>query len=199
MELIPNTTRFHRGKLPHWEIQDGRYFVTVRLADSLPIRALNELRQTHIELCAVKIESEAWRAMQRKYFRTLEKYLDAGSGSCVLRQPEVAKIVAKELHDLAEWDVEVTHFTLMPNHLHGMIVPSSNCLQSLGEIMKRLKGRSAHQIRAVIGGAGPIWQREWFDRWMRDAAEEARTIEYIRQNPVTAGLVPRWEDHPWTR
>ncbi len=32
------TTRFTRGKLPHWEVEGGRYFVTVRCADRVQLK-----------------------------------------------------------------------------------------------------------------------------------------------------------------
>ncbi len=35
---------------------------------------------------------------------------------------------------------------------------------------------------------GPFWQREWFDRVVRNENEKARIIRYIEQNPVKAGL-----------
>jgi len=65
--------------------------------------------------------------------------------------------------------------------------------------MKRLKGRTAKRIRGALGGSGAFWQREWFDRWMRDDAEWERCAAYIRNNPVKAGLAEKWEAHPWTR
>jgi hypothetical protein len=48
-------------------------------------------------------------------------------------------------------------------------------------------------------GHGPVWQREWFDRWMRDEHEREKTINYIQQNPVKAGLAANWQSHSWTR
>jgi len=65
--------------------------------------------------------------------------------------------------------------------------------------MKRLKGRTARRIRALLGGRGPVWQREWFDHWMRSDAEWEKCVAYIRNNPVKAGLAPIWSDHRWTQ
>lgn len=136
---------------------------------------------------------------QRRYFTTLEKYLDAGQGNCLLRQVPAARIVLDELRALAEWKVGVPHHTILPNHWHAMIVPEQSCVCSLGEIIKRIKSRSAHAIREELGGRGAVWQSEWFTRWMRDDAEWEKGVAYVRNNPVKAGLVRAWADHPWTR
>ena len=39
-----------------------------------------------------------------------------------------------------------------------------------------------------------FWSRDYFDRWMRNAAEEQRVIRYIENNPVRAGLCREAED-----
>ncbi len=198
MHLV-RTTRFRRGKLPHWEVEGGRYFVTVRLADSLPREVVARLQEVHRTLDDVTAKSEAFAALQRQYFRLMEKYLDAGAGECVLRNPSAATAVKEELHALHEWEVEVPHFAIMPNHWHALIAPSTGCSRPLGEIMKRVKGRTGKRIRDAIGGRGPVWQTEWFDRWVRDDHEWESTIAYIRNNPVKAGLAASWQEHPWTR
>lgn len=194
-----HTTRFRRGKLPHWEVERGRYFVTVRLADSLPTDVVAQLQEVHLALSAITPASSQFAALQRQYFRAMEKYLDAGIGECVLSDPRCAQAVVAEFSALAEWNINVPHFTVMPNHWHGLIVPSADCTQSLAEIMKRLKGRTAKQLRRLAGGSGPVWQREWFDRWMRDEAEWEKSVAYIRNNPVKAGLSATWQEHLWTQ
>jgi putative transposase len=107
--------------------------------------------------------------------------------------------VRDEFIALADWQIDVPHFTIMPNHWHALLVPSSNSPQSLSAIMKRLKGRTAKFIRRLEPGHSPVWQREWFDRWMRSDAVYEKCIAYIRNNPVKAGLVKTWTDHPWTK
>jgi hypothetical protein len=49
---------------------------------------------------------------------------------------------------------------------------------------------------------GRFWQREWFDHWSRSDDEDERTVVYIRNNPVKAGLVKSYQDWPyasWSR
>lgn len=194
-----HTTRLRRGKLPHWEVESGRYFVTVRLADSLPREAVLRLQDTHLAISKIEPRSPQFVALQREYFSVMEKYLDAGAGACLLDDGRCASIVVDELQALADWAVETAHYSIMPNHWHALIVPYDDSPHSLSELMKRVKGRSAKRIRAAIGGSGPVWQREWFDRWMRSEAEWEKTVAYIRQNPVKAHLAGTWQAHRWTR
>jgi REP element-mobilizing transposase RayT len=200
MRLV-ETTSFRRGKLPHWEIKGGRYFVTVRLADSLPRDVVARLQEIHYSLSAVESASTQFTALHRQYFQTMEKHLDAGTGACLLRDSIAATIVRDELLALDDWSVTAPHYSIMPNHWHALLVPMPDCTRSLDEIIKRLKGRTGRLIRAATktSGTGPVWQREWFDRWMRDDAECEKIVAYVRNNPVKAGLAARWEEHAWTR
>jgi REP element-mobilizing transposase RayT len=197
--MHPHTIRFTRGKLPHWEVKGGRYFATVRCADSLPADVIEQLGEVHRALREIESQSEQFAALQRKYFLTLEKYLDAGAGKCPLRDGAIAVRVAAELESLAEWNVDVPHYSVMPNHWHAMIVPRADCTLSLAEIMRRVKGRSARAINEQLRTSGAFWQREWFDRWMRTDAEYLKCVRYIRENPVKAGIAERVGEHPWTR
>lgn len=129
----------------------------------------------------------------------MEKYLDAGAGECLLRNTACAAIVTDELQSSTDWLIDVPHSTIMPNHWHALVVPRSTCTHSLRAIMKRVKGRTGNRLPKTIGGPGPVWQREWFDRWMRNDTEWAKTVAYIRNNPVKAGLVSTWQQHHSTQ
>lgn len=197
---MAHTIRFTRRKLPHWEVEDARYFVTVRCADSLPREAVDRLAELRRTLSLIEPRSTEFAALQRHVFRTLEKYLDAGVGSCPLRDATAASIVGTEFESLGSTcRVAVPHFTIMPNHWHALLAPAADCSHSLSEIMKTLKGRTAKHLRRHLGGRGGIWQREWFDRWIRNDAEWERCVAYIRNNPVKAGLVAQWTQHAWTK
>ena len=189
-----HTTRFSRGKLPHWEVHDGQYFVTVRCADSLPREAVERLREVSMTLRSTESNSDEFAALQRFYFHALEKYLDAGSGECPLQHARAAELVVAELDALGEWEVEVPHYVVMPNHWHAMVVPRDSCTR-LADVMQRVKGRSARAINLALGRAGALWQREWFDRWMRSEDEYDRCVRYIQDNPSKTGIVA----HSWVK
>jgi REP element-mobilizing transposase RayT len=199
MALV-HTLRYRQRNLPHWEVEGAGYFITIRCGDSLPARAIERLRELRERPARNPSEENlTMGSSQRKLFLTLEKYLDAGFGACPLNQPTVAEIIQSELAALAEWQISAPHYSIMPNHCHALLMPFDLRSHPLSAVMKRIKGRTAKRIRDAIGGSGPFWQSEWFDRWIRSSEEWNRLVGYIRNNPVKAGLAARWELHPWTR
>ena len=61
------------------------------------------------------------------------------------------------------------------------------------------KGGFARQANAILQRTGrPFWQEESYDRWGRGPKEMGKLVQYIEQNPVTAGLVERAEDWRWS-
>ena len=114
--LLKRTLRFTRRNLPHWEVEGGRYFITVRCADSLPREVVARLDEIHRQIAAIEPASAQFATEQRRYFALMEKYLHAGYGSCPLREGSIAQAMIGEFRLLAEWDIEVPHFTIMPNH-----------------------------------------------------------------------------------
>ena len=76
----------------------------------------------------------------------------------------------------------------------------SVCLHSLEAVLKQFKHWTAHEAKHLLGLRDRrFWQREWFDHWSRSLDEDQQIEDYIRENPVKAGLVQRWQDWPWVR
>ena len=56
--------------------------------------------------------------------------------------------------------------------------------------MKRAGISTEEAVPSPLGITGkPFWQEESYDRYARNALERDRTIRYIEENPVSAGLV----------
>ena len=83
--------RFTENLLPHWQQKGATYFITFRLADSVPIH----LRTQWEEECQVwlRFHPEPWDAeteqeYHKRFTAAIERWLDAGHGSCILRQSD---------------------------------------------------------------------------------------------------------------
>jgi len=85
----------------------------------------------------------------------------------------------------------VGRYVLMPDHLHLFVQLSRD--EVLGEWVKALK---AILVRASAGQTGR-WQKGFFDHLLRHSESYREKWEYVRMNPVRAGLVPRPEDWPY--
>ena len=87
-------------------------------------------------------------------------------------------------------------YVIMPDHLHLIIKPLPE--NSLSEIMKAIKGRSAHLLNRYMKRTGKFWQKENFDHLIRHGVDMRDKWDYIRENPVSAKLVERGQDYPFS-
>jgi putative transposase len=87
---------------------------------------------------------------------------------------------------------------IMNDHVHLIIQPwqkSESEFWSLSSIMKSIKGYSSKEISKATTHIGIVWQDERYDRIIRNQKELYSTWEYIRQNPVKAGLSDSPEEY----
>ena len=162
----------HRN-LPHWQQAGATYFVTFRLADSLPAEV-----QARLE--------EMQRLNEAATFAWIDRYLDAGSGSCLFRNPRLAGVVANSLRYFNGDRYRLDAFVIMPNHVHALVSPILP--DTLTAVVHSWKSYTAHQLQRSSGIVGKVWQEESFDRLVRDENELKKFQEYIAQNPVKANL-----------
>jgi hypothetical protein len=45
--------------------------------------------------------------------------------------------------------------------------------------------------------SGTIWQEHFFDHMLRSSESYSQKWDYVRQNPVRAGLVASADERPW--
>jgi REP element-mobilizing transposase RayT len=119
------------------------------------------------------------------------------SGRLVL--PAEARDLVFE-HCLREERIRLLAAVVMPDHVHLMLVPrrdESGWPFPLVDILQCLKSVSAHRINKLLKRSGPVWEEESFDHVLRSNESLKMKCEYIRQNPVVAGLVQRPEEYRW--
>ena len=85
---------------------------------------------------------------------------------------------------------------LMPNHVHVIIEIVAG--HSLTDIVRSWKSFTARKANDQLGRSGPFWHPDYFDRYMRNEAHLAQTVEYVELNPVKAGLVESADDWLWS-
>ena len=165
------------GKLPHFDGQVTQ-FITFRLADSLPQSVLNRLRQ-QLEHDKLDDDSEELRQL-------VEDYLDSGAGECILRDTKIAEIVRETLLYEQGKSCDLKAWIIMPNHVHLLLRLYEG--DDLAGLMKGIKGISARRINQLRNTTGPIWQADYFDRYIRDGEHFSKAFAYIENNPVLAKL-----------
>jgi len=76
---------------------------------------------------------------------------------------------------------------IMSDHLHFVAQLKNG---SIAKVMHSLKSYSANIINDILGRNGPLWERHYYDRAIRDEKSLTGTVRYCLENPVRKGLVP---------
>jgi REP element-mobilizing transposase RayT len=211
-----------RGYLPHWEREGGTYFVTFRLAGTLPQSVVQEWKGERERLIAQyaivhakvapasgrqiagRMPAFALRALppavamqfQKLFSEKVDAYLDAGYGDRWLAQSPIAQLVQNALRHFEGERYELLAWCLMPNHVHCVFTPLGD--YKLDSILHSWKSYTALQANRLLNRAGkPFWQKESYDHLIRDEEDLLHCVTYTEANPVKAGLCARAEEWQW--
>jgi putative transposase len=176
---------YYERNLPHWIPGGKAIFLTWRLAGSLPLG------------WRPKLEPNGVSTAGKKFLLADTKLDRACCGPRWLSEPRIAELVVGAIR---KGESELAHyilfaFVVMPNHVHLLLRPQVE-LRRLTNGLKGATARCANRILHRTGTA--FWQDESFDHWLRKNDDFERIKSYIERNPVTAGLVKRPEDWPWS-
>jgi REP element-mobilizing transposase RayT len=179
------------GDLPHWRQEGVVYFVTFRLADSLPQDKLKQLRDdraTWLKLNKNKNEfsKEDWNTYNYLFHERIEKWLETGYGSCVLKQKNILQIIVNTLKYFEGKKYVLDSFVIMPNHIHIIVTPLAGF--TLSQITHSWKSFSANQINKVLEQKGQLWCHESYDHIIRNEESLIEIRKYIKLNPSKAGI-----------
>jgi REP element-mobilizing transposase RayT len=199
----PLVTGLHfRGKLPHLKKEGAAYFVTFRLADSLPaheVARLKHERKIILEHARSARDPLTWHEEQQFlawYCDKVETLLDAGHGASWLSKPEIADLTVKALKHFHGQRYDLRAWVVMPNHVHVIVWPMPT--QTLSKILHSWKSFTSSNANKIMNRSGSLWQEESFDHWIRDDEEHARLAAYIENNPVKAGFCSKPEAWKWS-
>jgi len=197
-------TGFHaRHGLPHLKQEGSAYFVTFRLAGTLPAELIYRLkheRELLIHQARAAQRPLTWHEQEQLYLwysARVDVCLDAGHGECLLKRPQVADLVASALRHFDGQRYELQAWVIMPNHVHVVVWPKPT--RSLTAILHSWKSFTSSQANKFLRRVGqPFWQVESYDHLIRDDADLIRCCEYTVMNPVRARLCARPEDWKWS-
>jgi REP element-mobilizing transposase RayT len=195
--------------LPHWRQQGATYFVTFRLADSIPSDYLEFLLRLRTDWLARNPPPQSKPALDhlgRMLFERIEYWLDQGMGSCLLQQDQISQIVHDSLQHFHGIRYELGASVIMSNHVHCILCPLQTSEIELEVMLGSCKEFTAKKINRILEQSGTVWQQESYDRIIRDAKHLWRCLQYIGKNPLKAGRTgkccrlwvnPDWEKLGW--
>lgn len=192
-----------RGYLSHYEDFSKIQHVTFHLADSLPGPYLKQLQ------CELEHMPEKTRDTEHR--KRIEALIDQGHGSCILQNPDIARMVEETLLFFDNVRYQLLAWTIMPNHIHALFQPIN--AWTVAKIVASWKKYTARKICDYKKNADQeigvprnypgritvesVWYREYWDRFIRNEEPLQTTLKYIHENPVKAGLVKTAQEWPW--
>jgi Transposase and inactivated derivatives len=216
---LEDVKTYYRRHLPHYQPEFAIFHVVFRLAGSLPVHVIEELRQEQGQLKReandvrdIHIQRSQSAQLRKLYFERFNALLDhASSGPTWLKEPEVGAIVKEAIHHRDGELYNLLAYCIMPNHVHLLFeLLSSDVNQLAGstnekkdrdrvstykvtKIIESLKKYTALRANLFLKRSGVFWQHESYDHVIRDNDELENTLWYILFNPVKARLVSEWE------
>ena len=169
----------YRRNLPHILPENAVYFITYRIAGSIP---------SHIIHSYIKKKENN----KVDYFEEFDDYLNNQKGT--LTESNIANIIKESLWFYNEKYFKLISFCIMSSHVHLVINTNNYPYKSLHLLLKSIKGVSSNKINKLKGQKGPFWHHESYDRVVRDRNELSNVIMYTLNNPVKACLVDHWMD-----
>jgi len=96
----------------------------------------------------------------------------------------------------AAYQIHVGRYVIMPDHIHVFAAFGIDSL-SISSWIKSLKN-SVSKVLKSANCLPPHWQKGFFEHVIRSQESYERKWEYVRNNPVRAGLVQNPRDWPYS-
>ena len=111
----------------------------------------------------------------------------------LFRHDRWAKLLGQSLFHYGENDYRLHAFVIMPDHVHILITPKV----TIEKAVQLIKGGFSFRARKELVWKFEIWQQGFTDHRIRDEEDWQHHLEYIRQNPVKAGLVTELSNYQY--
>jgi menaquinone-specific isochorismate synthase len=179
--------------LPHIEIESATYFVTFRLADSIPrikidqILSERKILSEQLNKHKGQLKKSLLKRYKEVFSKKYDRYLDTGAGKCYFQSSTIAGLMkeALEFHNYNKYDLIA--WCIIPNHVHALIELKPE--QSLSKIIHSWKSYTSKEANKLLNRKGQFWAPEYYDHIVRHQKELNKVIEYILNNPIKADLI----------
>jgi len=155
--------------LPHIDQKSYYQFITFRTKDST---------DTYIKKL-LDINNLTTKSKQYK----IDSYLDNSSSGAYLNG-DIVELSKNYLLTLNKDLCEIIAFTIMPNHIHILLLQHDD----LSKIVQQIKGALSFLINKKLNRTGTLWQKDYFDKAIRDQKHFDLTYLYIKNNALKTKL-----------
>ncbi len=113
----------------------------------------------------------------------------------ILARPEIHEAFRSFCDVASARGISVGRYVIMPDHVH-LFVSMDGQDMKLSAWVKLLKTALVKSLKG-LGIDGPHWQESFFDHVMRSSESYSQKWDYVRMNPVRAGLCKEPDDWPF--
>jgi putative transposase len=183
---------FYRRNLPHFQPTGGTFFVTFRLAGSIPRAVMDRWRVEHaasLRRLEKRAEEEdktqaggvRYIEEERRRFALIEKYLDkAETGPLWLKDKRVADMVADSLRYRDGKVYRLDASCVMPNHVHVVFAPlpvahAASLRSDNAERTEEPQAGSVRNVDASQTQAGSV-------RYVDASQTQAGSVRYVERS-----------------
>jgi putative transposase len=115
----------------------------------------------------------------------------------LLQSDRAAQLFIRLLYDYrAQKRFRLHEFVVMPNHFHILLTVDAG--MSIERAVQFIKGGFAFRAGKELELKSPIWQRGFSESRVLDAVAAVRARDYVRNNPVAAGLARVASEYPYS-
>ncbi|MFM8719154.1 MAG: REP-associated tyrosine transposase [Chthoniobacterales bacterium] len=114
----------------------------------------------------------------------------------LLANPTICDAFVRFAQAAAERGAWVGRYVLMPDHVHLFVTLEDDKI-CLSDWVGSLKKSISKALRGE-GELSPHWQKGFFDHVMRGGESYSQKWDYVRENPVRAGIVSQADDWPFS-
>jgi putative transposase len=113
----------------------------------------------------------------------------------IFRNDTRARLLLDVMFDYRDQGKYLLHeFVVMPDHIHLLLTPAPEI--SVERAMQFVKGGYSYRLRKVE--KIKVWQESFTNHRIRDFEDYQRHCEYVRMNPVRAGLAREAGAYPFS-
>ena len=182
--------RTSRGEhLPRWTLPGCVYHVCFRLADSVPEHVQEKWREERAWILEQESRPQLTEpervelARRRRVFsETVDAFLDAGHGACLLSRPGVLELLRDTLFHFQGRRYMVLAVGIMPNHVHVAFQVCEGV--RMEDVVQGWKSVSAHRVNRLLRRSGDLWMPDYYNRMFRDAGEFENQVRYVLGNDM---------------
>jgi hypothetical protein len=172
--------------------------ITVRLTHSIPFSAREKLLEYRLRRDADSNHNpDAQRLAE--LFAYWDLTLDHSPGPRWLEHPDVAASAQRTLRDMDGVLCSVRSWVLLPTHIHVLAQRLHDDAPAPGmlHVADALKVPVAFNIRRALRVYSPVWEDDAHIQTLDGGGDVERTLRYLRQEPVRAGLVATSDAWEW--